>query len=370
MSSKIAYKKWITAIGLALIAVLFIRVFVASPFVIPSQSMENTLHTGDYILVSKWQHGARITKYPIHWSHKSGETSFSDLIDLGYTRTPALSSIKHNDLIAFSYPIDKRASIDHNTTMLKRVVGMPGDSLQIINGDVYRNNKLQGNALTVKHYYVLIASQKEIKESFPKNSNPQRIAENSWKLELTANDATILRNHSSVVTLEQALENVAHYNPDVYPSDDVLGWNTHHIGPFIVPKKGLNLSLNHHNYKLYKTLIRNYEKQQIELRDETVYINNKAVESYTFHSDYYWMLGDNRDNSLDSRFWGFVPESHIVGKVTAVLFSWDQSDNSLRWDRSFSFIEKDGSLKSFRWVIYSLIAIFIAIKMIRKYVNT
>lgn len=369
MSSKTSYKKWITAIGLALIAVLFIRVFVASPYVIPSQSMENTLFPGDYILVSKWQHGARLPKYPLQWSHRGGETSYSDFIDLGYTRTPTLAAIKRHDLIAFSYPIDNKASIDHNTTMLKRAIGLPGDTIQIIKGEIYINNTLISDATTVKHYYIVIASNNKLKEAFPKNSNAQRIGENSWKLELTKNNAENLKENPNIITLEQAVENASFYNQNVYPSDPLLGWNTHHIGPFLIPRKGLSIILNHDNYNLYKTIIRDYEHQEIDFKNETVYINHKAVTHYTFQSDYFWMLGDNRDNSLDSRFWGLIPESHIIGKVSTVLFSWDQHNNTLRWDRTFVFLKKDGSVQSFRWLIYSLIAIFVSLKMIRKYVR-
>lgn len=369
-SLKTAYKKWITAIGLALIAVLFIRVFVISPFVIPSQSMENTLFPGDYILVSKWQHGARLPRYPLQWSKKGEETAFLDWIDLGYTRMPAISSIERNELIAFNYPIDKRAGIDHKTTMLKRAIGMPGDTISVYKGQVYVNNKIFTNSPHTKHYYVLITNNKSSKVLFPEHSNPERIAQNSWKLELTKKAAEALSKHDEVITLEQIVENPKHYNPDVYPSDEALAWNAHYIDQLIVPKKGQQIELNARNFNIYQTIIYNYEHQHIQLKNNRIYINQQETKSYTFQSDYYWMLGDNRDNSLDSRFWGVIPENHIIGKVNAVLFSWDKNNNNgPRWERSFCFFKKDGSLVSFRGFIYSLIAIFVLIKIIVHYVK-
>jgi signal peptidase I len=361
---------WGTAIGLALIAVLFIRIFVASPFVIPSQSMENTLFPGDYILVSKWQHGARLPQFPLQWTKSNGETVYSDLIDWGYTRLPALGAIEKNDLIAFGYPIDK-GSIDQKTTMLKRAVGFPGDTISIIQGKVYINELHYSDVPTIKHYYVLISQQSKISHIVPSTSNPQRFAENSWKLELTKEEAKLLSTHQDVQELEQIIENNGYYNQDIYPSDEKLAWNTHNISSLFIPKKGSRVLLHTDNYKLYQKIIQDYEKRTIRIDKDKIYIDGAQVNSYTFTSDYYWMLGDNRDNSLDSRYWGFIPESHIIGKVSAVLFSWNKHKKaaSPRWERSLSLIKKDGSLQEFRWVIYSIIIIFALLKILLHYVK-
>lgn len=230
--------------------------------------MNNTFREGDYIVVNKLAYGPRIPMTPL--SLPFGHT-YLDWITFSYHRLPGYSSIQRDDILVFNYPAEKDLPVDHRQEYVKRCVALAGDKIVIRKGIVFVNGKKYKEAVTGVPIYA---------------KNYKR----------TATDSLF-------------------YSPAYYPHSGTVKWNSDRFGPLIVPKKGAQIRLNHENVILYKEVMESFENKQIVERNDSVFVNHKFRKFYTFEMDYYFVLGDNRANSLDSRFWGFVPEDHIIGKV-------------------------------------------------------
>ncbi|WP_084163886.1 signal peptidase I [Olivibacter sitiensis] len=359
---KYPYKKsttreWADAIVFAVVAATIIRTFFIEAFMIPTGSMERSLLIGDFLFVSKVNYGARLPITPVsfpfahHTMPVIGTKSYWDGIQLSYRRLPALQQIKRNDVVVFNYPMDAdepfNRPVDKRENYIKRAVGIPGDTLWIDNAQVYVNGTKEYNPPGEQLYYTVITDGTDI--------NPDRLhdlridgyraSEREYLLALTEELAQKLSGWSNIVSVMPRLEEKGHpadMDP-VFPKAAISqNWNQDNYGPIIIPKKGWTVQLNEENLPIYERAIGLYEGNKLEKREGAVFINGERANSYTFKMDYYWMMGDNRHNSLDSRYWGFVPEDHIVGKALLVWMSLDDKAGSLferiRWNRIFKSI--------------------------------
>jgi len=230
---------------------------------IPSASMKPTFNEGDFILVNKLCYGARLPETPLSLPFADSKI-YLDWIKWPYLRLPGYSHVKHNDIVVFNLPSETDLPVDERTFYVKRCVALPGDTLLIDSGKVYVNKK--------------------------------RI-ENGFELP------------------ENSIQNKTFYNPNFFPHFSSYKWNLDYFGPLTVPGKGIQIKLSNENLYIYRSIIEDVEKNKIQNVNGVFYLNGLPVSTYTFKTDYYFMLGDNRHNSIDSRYWGFVPENHIVGNV-------------------------------------------------------
>jgi len=238
-------------------------------------------------------------------------------------------------------PVDKRENY------IKRCVAIPGDSLKIIDGQLFINGQPQkeigikqyrydiitdGTAFSPKALQRLGISMEDISRS--------QIAAGHYQIPLTPEMVENLRNFRFIREIRRVNAG-DRYDGSTFPHDARYRWNEDNFGPLWVPKKGATIDLTIDNLPLYQRIIRIYEGNDLQVKDSTIYINGQPADKYTFAMDYYWMMGDNRHNSLDSRFWGFVPEDHIVGKASMVWFSSDKDQSfpkNIRWRRLFKII--------------------------------
>lgn len=268
---------------------LAIKAWVYSPFIVPSSSMDNTLIQGDYLIVNKWQNS-------IFGEHLKPE---------------------QGDVFAFHYPLEN-AEIEDKMVYIKRCVGLPGDTVIIKDGEAKPNEQnLQFNYLISDPNAVInwdLLSPLGIHLG-------GRTTNNNWLLSLNAKQIGILKKSHPDLTFKKHLQNKHNFDLSVFPSDTTLKWNQDYYGPLYLPKKGDKITINKHNISLYSKIIEAYENHTISLQQDTLQIDGKYVTEYTFEQDYYFMMGDNRHHSKDSRHWGFVPHDHLIGTCAKILFN-------------------------------------------------
>ncbi len=375
----------IDSLIIAIILAVFIRTFFLEAYTIPTSSMEKTLNVGDYIFVSKLRYGPRlpITPITIPFTHNVmpftvNTNSFVNWISFPYRRLSGISSIRNFDVVVFNYPEgdtviknlpDKsyyqvvrqygRDFVNSNYKMLyrpvdkrdnymKRVIGLPGDTVSIAHGRAFINNKPEPLPLGNQFNYSLKAKGtrndtllfKKLDVSlYDVNYN----AYNSiYSLPLTRQMYRLLVDSNYFKAIVR-YENIdpSSVNNQIFPFDEDYNWTEDNYGEVIVPKRGKTVTLSKENLPLYSRIITNYEQNRLKIINDSIFINDTLVQSYTFQLNYYFMLGDNRHNSNDSRYWGFVPENHIIGKATMVWLSIDKNKKwfaSIRWNKMFKFI--------------------------------
>jgi signal peptidase I len=351
---KSSAREWTEAIIFAVIAATMIRIFFIEAYVIPSGSMESTLLVGDYLFVSKVNYGPRIPMTPLSFPFAQNRIplinikSYSDIIKFPYWRLPGLSDVKRGDVLVFNFPMQADSPfnrpIDKEDNYIKRCQGIPGDTLSIVNTQVYVNRKAMPNPPESQPSYIVHTDGNPVD---PKIINDLHIFvgrqfnNQDYEMLMTRKSATALKGSSNVKTVTEYFEPKGIFNPEEFPHDPHLRWNVDNYGPIIIPKKGWTVTLDSLTFPVYRRAIQVYENNKLEIDGNDIVINGKKSKTYTFKQNYYWMMGDNRHNSEDSRFWGFVPENHIVGKA---LFIWMSSDssgrgfNSIRWNRVFKGI--------------------------------
>ncbi len=391
-------REWIDAAVFAVVAATLIRTFVFEAYVIPTPSMEKTLLVNDFLFVSKFAYGARIPQTPLaipfmsHTIVGTNMKSYVEWFEIPYTRWFP-SPVKREDVVVFNFPVNdtliddaqhgslvtyyqeirQRMMSDHVSEaearirvqavygdliitrpvdkqefFIKRCVGVAGDSLQIKNRVVYINGVAQ--TLPEHHEFNYLVTTSGSLDPDQLNSvgiqdNPddqyrnqvQMINSNSYIIGLSDDEKAVLKMFPSVKDIAPAT--LAYYDksPYVFPYEADNEWTEDDYGPMWIPKKGVPIQLNPENLRRYKRCIVTYEGNKFEENNGQYLINGKPATSYTFKMDYYWMMGDNRHNSLDSRYWGFVPEDHIVGRASLIWFSY--GINGIRWSRIFKDIK-------------------------------
>jgi signal peptidase I len=346
--------EWFRAILFATVLALVIRVFFFQAYVIPSGSMEGSLLVGDYIVVSKISYGARTPITPVSLPFtsatiaSSGTKTYWGGIQLPYFRLPGLGKVKRGDVVVFNYPMEidspLRRPVDQQENYIKRAVAIAGDTLLISEGQIYINHKKEPNPPESEPSFLVKTDGKELSAGLLDKlhiSLMQLYAFHYYQLIMTRKTADILRKYPHIQFVREYYQLPGVFQSDVFPFDPRLKWNADNLGPIIVPKKGMTIKLDSFNFPVYHRAIAVYENNKVQQQGDAIYINSKKTDLYTFKMDYYWMMGDNRHNSEDSRYWGFVPEDHIIGKA---LFTWLSTDSSktffhkFRWDRVFKRI--------------------------------
>lgn len=379
---------WLDAIIFAVVVVTFINIFFFQAFKIPSSSMESSLFTGDHLFVSKMTFGPKVPQTPltIPFTHNVifGKESYSTLIQNDYRRLKGFRNVRRGDYVVFNFPDGdtvlsrfpsedyyswvrkagkdfavanggplKVRPVDKKDHYVKRCVAVPGDSLSVIDGLVFINGEKQEVYPGIQLSYSVVTTGGKInsrtlenmglnlKELYFDGSLPGYPA-----MPLTQSMLEEVGKIKSVVSVEPNLDVYPPDYPDSYlslfPFTENFKWTRDHYGPLWIPEKGVTVGLTEENLPLYERIISVYEGHDLKVgSDGRIFIDGKETSSYTFEMDYYFMMGDNRHNSLDSRYWGFVPEDHIVGRPALIWLSTDAGrkfPNNIRWRRFFKFV--------------------------------
>ena len=378
---KSAAREWADAIIFAVIAATIIRTFMIEAYTIPTSSMEKSLLVGDYLFVSKVSYGPKIPNTPIAFPfahHTLPLTQFTksyvEWISLPYYRFPGFRSIQNNDVVVFNYPDGDTVAlqmqnqsyyalvrdmgrenvwrnydvvsrpVDKRENYIKRSVGIAGDTLQIINGVIYINGEVLPDPPNTQHNYQVVTDGTPI---------PQRIIDRNditdwgqaapgiYILAMTEEVAAQIERVGNVKEVTRMTRPQGRGERYIFPHSPDYPWNEDHFGPIAIPKRGQTIHINPTNIVLYDRIIEVYEGNELDIHDDKILINGVETDHYTFRMDYYWLVGDNRHNSADSRFWGFVPEDHVVGRAMFVWLSLDKNKsflNRIRFNKTFRVI--------------------------------
>jgi len=342
---KTKLREWVDAVVFAVVVATIIRGLLFSAYAIPSGSMEGTELTGDYLFVSKCSYGARmpITLLSIPFTEPKmfGVNTYSDVIQLPYLRLPGFTSIKKYDVVVFNKPADADfgVPVDQRTTLIKRCQATPGDILTIKNGQVYINGKASWNAPKAQTSYAVVTDGTDINPQALEDLHMeirQPLGANTMEVVMPAQSIATLKSFSNVKSVTPYIQPAGVLDTAMFPHDSHFKWNIDNFGPIQMPKKGWTVKLNDSTLALYRRAIEVYEHNKVETTAGGILINGKKADTYTFKMDYYWMMGDNRHDSLDCRYWGYVPEDHIIGKAVMNFFSTDSTKDifhKVRWDR-------------------------------------
>lgn len=334
--------EWLKAIGISFFLVLIIRTFFFEISPVSSPSMEKTLLTGDYMFINKLSYGPRLLKtvFSIPFINQQ---YYSTLVSLPYMRLFGSPDVERNDIVVFNYPQEDEHPVDHRTYFVKRCVAIPGDSFKILDGHVFVNNKLSDNEDYLQYNYHL-KSEKTLDSTFTNLYNLTeggKISDNNdYSFTLTKKIADTLATTSFISVIEKNTEKKEMWDEFVFPFKSNYKWNVDNYGAIKIPSKGDTIHLDSLNLCIYERIISVYEGNDFELRNDSTFINKGFAASYVIKQNYYFMMGDNRHNSQDSRHWGFVPEDHIIGKATRIIFSNDKLyHRGIRWSRLFDAIK-------------------------------
>jgi signal peptidase I len=395
---KSGWREWVDAAVFAVVAATLIRLFIFEAYTIPTGSMEKSLLINDFLFVSKLSYGPRVPNTPLsipfvhNYIPGTKWKSYSEAIKIPYTRWWA-SPVKRGDATVFNFPAGdtvinhkdfqsgrpyydlKRWAetgssdlkeyarlilanrddyplavhpVDKTDNYIKRCVGVPGDWLSVKDNIVYINDVAQPLPPNAQmHYMVTIGNQyldpdimkDEYNLDVDKGDYSNGDAPNQFRMLLTAKAKDKMMQNGLIKSIVVDSMYAADGRNDVFPHDTVEAhkkWTRENFGPVWIPKKGSSLKLTNENYTIYERAIRFYEGNDFYRKDGGFFLNGKEITEYTFKMDYYWMMGDNRQDSQDSRFWGFVPEDRVVGKAWLIWFSWDKGP---RWKRLFRFVK-------------------------------
>ncbi|GLB48214.1 signal peptidase I [Neptunitalea lumnitzerae] len=401
-----AIGEWTNSILFAVVAATFVHMYIMQPFVIPSSSLEKSLLVGDFLFVSKFHYGARVPmttiaapfvhdtlpvvgskSYVFDDDYEKRETSFWNSFQLPYLRLPGFQKIKNNDIVVFNQPADTLKDmnnfhpdrnyykpIDKKTNLVKRCVGIAGDTLEIKNGYVFINGKqtqLPERAKPQYGFYVDTDNQQiplgALKERYGFREGGSY--KNGYYLTLTDEEAARLKEHPLVKSVEKQLV-LDGVKGEVFPYIDSLQWNRDNYGPIYIPEEGATIDITKANLPFYKRIITEYEHNNLTTAGNDIFINGKKATTYTFKQNYYWMMGDNRHNSLDARMWGYVPFDHVVGKPVFIFMSFEknaQGFDKIRWDRLFTTVGGSGKPVSYFWYAVVIgVLIYIGSKYYKK----
>lgn len=445
-------REWVDAIIFAVVAATVIRTFFIEAFTIPTSSLEKSLMVGDYLFVSKMSYGAKIPNTPLAFpfAHHTlpgtqSVKSYLEWIKIPYYRLPGFRKVKNGDYVVFNYPdgdtvalnmqdrsyyqvvrdeaeniknyveqngkkISKEESLslawkevntnegkygkivarppDKRENYIKRCVAIAGDKLEIVDGEVYINDKKQVAPERSQHFYNIktlspifgfnkkteigyILSNIELLNEFDIYvSEGWRSGEagdtSIYTLNIPQYEVERIKKLKGVVSVERIIEPKNNYNPSIFPHDPRYPWNNDNFGPFVIPKAGTTVNIDTTTISLYKKIIETYDNgdHTVEIKNGKIIYDGQAITQYTFKQDYYWMMGDNRHNSADSRSWGVVPEDHVVGTPVFIwlslkdpkynpfsgefkLSTFFTDHGKARWERFFTFVNNEGLSRSY-----------------------
>jgi signal peptidase I len=298
--------------------------------------MHSVLNEGDYVLVNKLAYGPRIPITPLSLPFGNSKI-FLDWIRIPYLRIPGYSDVKRNDVIVFNFPMEDEYPADKRKEYIKRCVAIPGDSVSIRYGKVFIGGKESATPGTVLFPYAVRMEKPgaDLGAQF-ETFDAASAGGTDLNLLLSEKDADSLRNLKQVAGVQKLLLDSSYYAPAFFPNASQVKWNADFFGPFFLPRKGDSIPLNRINFFIYKRMIETYEGNKIQLVADSVFVNGKKSGWYIFKMNYYFVLGDNRRNSIDSRFWGPVPEDHLIGRASLLLYSPSSGRNK---PGSFSFVK-------------------------------
>lgn len=385
---KTVVREWVDAILFAVIAATIIRMFWFEAYTIPTSSMEKSLLVGDFLFVSKISYGPKIPNTPIafpfvHHTMPLSKTrkSYVEWIKLPYYRFPGFTDVKRGDAVVFNYPdgdtvalkiqnqsyyalvrdygrqrvwTDKfnfgdivARPVDKRENYIKRCIALPGDTLQIIDQVVYINGEIQVDPpMAQSKYYVKTSGARlstRLLNKLDITEDVMMAGPGDYYLTLSESAAEELAGTPEVLEVKKVIHPAGQRQEFIFPFDARYPWNVDNFGPLYMPKAGDSVRITMENISLYERIITAYELNKLEVRNNRIYINGQETEYYKFKLDYYWLMGDNRHNSADSRFWGFVPNDHIVGKAVFVWLSLDPNKSlfsgKIRWNKVFRSVK-------------------------------
>ncbi len=355
-------REWANSIAFAVVAATLIRWSTVQAFVIPTPSMENSLLVGDYLFVSKFHYGAQTPRTPLQipLTHQkiwgTNIPSYSSWIQLPTYRFPGISKVKRGDVVVFNVPPKALSDgidypVDLKNNYVKRCVGTPGDRVEVIGRQLLVNGQPLDKPVNMKFSYLVTAKDEINKRNLNKLGldsddyyylGRMEDGKGLYKMLLTETQRDAVKAISFITSIQE--DYMTSHGPEeaIFPSSTYARWNGDNYGPIAIPKKGMTIAVNDSTMVLYGEIIELYEgNKNVQINHGSLQVNGQTVTSYTFKQDYFFMMGDNRNNSLDSRYWGFVPENHIVGKALFIWFSMNPEAsvmNKVRWSRLFNII--------------------------------
>jgi signal peptidase I len=384
----------VSSLLFAIIVATLVHTYFIQPYTIPTSSLEKSLLIGDFLFVSKMNYGARVpmTTVALPMVHDSipftKRKSYLNWPQLPYLRLPGFQTIDRTDIVVFNWPVDtvykffdtsKRhvlKPVDKRSNYVKRCVGIPGDSLSIKDGIVYIDGKIlvmPERAKPQYSYAVALDGKTSIDFEYlikdlditDEAGFKSELRDTLFLKALTAAGAERLKNVPGIVSVTRQISTGV--EDGIFPH--LNKWNRDNLGPIYIPQKGKTVSLTTETLPFYQRIITEYEKNdngdinELKVIGNEIRLNGAIVKNYTFKQNYYWMMGDNRHNSEDSRYWGYVPEDHIVGKPIFIWMSWDTNGkglNKIRWDRVFTTVSGEGQPQSyFKLFLLGLVAFFV-----------
>jgi signal peptidase I len=382
-------REWTDAIIFAVVAASIIRIFMIEAYTIPSSSMERSLLVGDFLFVSKLSYGPKLPNTPLafpfvhHTMPLTKDTkSYLEWIKWPYYRFPGFTKIKNNDVVVFNYPdgdtlstiFQSNASyyalvrdagrervwtdkanfgniisrpVDKRENFIKRCIGIAGDVVQVTDRQVFVNGKKVDNPEGYQFNYEIITDgnpvyKRQLRSFGISDEDIQNYIKYGF-LPLSDKEIKLLKTLPNVTEVKPIISEPGIWDSRLFPFDSAYRFNVDNYGPVTIPKAGTTIQLSTANLSLYNRIITAYELNKLEVKDGKIFINDSLTTSYTFKMNYYWVMGDNRHNSADSRFWGFVPEDHIVGKAVFVWLSLDKDrslfDGKIRWSKLFRSVK-------------------------------
>lgn len=377
-------REWTEAIVFAVIAATVIRTFFFEAFTIPTSSLEKSMMVGDYLFVSKVSYGAKIPNTPLSFpfAHHTlpfteKTKSYLEWFKLPYFRLPGFGKVKNNDIVVFNYPDGDTVAVyaqdqsyyqlcrdngrdviwdhgdiisrpvDKRENYVKRCVAIAGDTLTIKDQKVFINSKPAYVAETMQYTYKVKTDgsyfSNKVIEKFD-ITDPIRLQEDStgisYIVNLPNNKVEQFKKLENVRSVEPIIEPAGEYSSRIFPHKSTYKWNNDNFGPLYIPKKGVTINIDTANIVLYDRIIRIYEGNTLEIKGDKIFINGMETKTYTFKLNYYFMMGDNRHNSADSRYWGYVPEDHVVGKPVFVWMSIKEDNKNMNMRGQSGFIKK------------------------------
>lgn len=377
---KRAVLDWGETILFAVVLIPLLNIFALQSYAIPTSSMEGSMLVGDKLFVSKFHYGARIPMTPlsIPFMHNmipgTKSNCYSEAVQLDYMRLPGLEEIDSGDIVVFNFPDGDTTTmmwqsqksyrqlvrdsgkayvhskhdvitrpVDKRDNYVKRCIGAPGQTIELKDAQVYLDGTAMKNPENLQHLYLTLMTKPISKRSIEKLEIRDISRNRAGKIfgyHLNDRQAKKVESLINVTSLEKYINKAGEASPEIFPHHEKFPWNKDNMGPLWVPKKGESIELTEDNYILYQRCIKDYENNpSLKWNGSQATLNGKPIASYTFTMNYYWMMGDNRHNSQDSRFWGFVPEDHVLGKPIFVWLSTYPGTFKPNWKKCMRGVE-------------------------------